>query len=153
MPEAWSISVDELDESGIQLNVSELRNQSLPHSRTPECIEHAPVAGGRRPREVITPEPGLAVCNELIEDLIAGSDLGRLDHAARESVPGKLLVEEEGAGPDTLSNACRPHARRLRVLGRRRAPDGWSIPDAVAHEIKLAAVTLAQRLRQLREDR
>jgi len=64
--------------------------------RPPEGIEHAPVARHRGPRKIITPESRLAVRDELIEDLVAGPHLRRIDHPPEELVFGQFLIEEDG---------------------------------------------------------
>jgi len=80
------------------------------YPRTPECIEHASVARDCRPREIVPPESGLAMSDELVEHLIAGPDLGRIDHATEEPVLGEFLIEVKRAGADPLPDASQPLA-------------------------------------------
>lgn len=69
--------------------------------------------------------------DELVEDLIAGSNLGRVDYATEEAVRGELLVEVERAGADPLPDARQPLAGCLQILGSGRTPYRRPIPNAV----------------------
>src|ERR1039457_5532657 len=108
-----------------------------PDLRAPDRIQYSSIAGKRHGRKIVSVQSRLAVLDELVKDLIARSDLRRIDDPIQIAKGRKFILKTKCASTNALSKFLELLACPLQISVRGPLYHRGPIPNAVQDEIEL----------------